>query len=145
MFAGGAATSGAFSFSLRVTDHLAGFADQPYSVNLITTNLPRLAISAGGQIPLLAIGSFNGQTIIILAPSATNYVVQSTTNLSSPDWETASDAVPLTGLDVQQQPARAILPAALIPRSDAGFCQRQWNRHLAGRLPPGSRRDSPKI
>ena len=104
VLSGGAAMSGTFNFSVRVTDNLGGFADQSYSVNLISTYLPRLAASAGGQIPLLAIGNVGGQTIIILATSATNYVVQSTTNLASPNWQTASDAVPLNVLAFSNNP-----------------------------------------
>jgi hypothetical protein len=95
VLAGQAANSGTFSFSMRVTDSLGGFADQPYSVNLISTSFPRLAISGGGVIPLLSIGNFGNMTVIVLASSVTNYVMQSTTNLASPDWQTASDAVPL--------------------------------------------------
>ena len=78
---GSATTYGTFNFSVRVRDNLAGVADQTLTVNI----LQPLAISTAGR-----------KITLVWPPSATNYVLQSATNLLSPDWETVSDAVPGT-------------------------------------------------
>jgi hypothetical protein len=83
VLSGTAATNGIFNFSVRVMDNLNDIIDQPLSLNLIAMNLPPLAISAVG-----------GQIIILWSASATNYVLQSATNLASPNWMTISAAVP---------------------------------------------------
>jgi|GEM_PF-72403 len=85
MLSGMAATNGTFNFSVRVTDNLTGVADQPLSLNLL---LPLLISTAGGQITVL------------WPVSATNYVLQSTTNLFPPNWMTVSDAAPGTAFTV---------------------------------------------
>jgi hypothetical protein len=82
---GAATTYGTFNFSVRVKDNLAGIADQP----LVVTFLQPLAISATG-----------GQISVLWPAPATNYVLQSTTNLASPNWVTVSDAVPGTAYNV---------------------------------------------
>lgn len=88
LLSGTAATNGVFSFSVRVTDSLSSTADQALSLNLGTTNLPPLSVgSAGGQI-------------IVLWPAAagTNFIVQTTTNLATGPWVTATNGVPQISL-----------------------------------------------
>ena len=76
---GAATTSGTFNFSVRVKDNLAGVADQTLVVNFLQ---PLSINTAGGQIS-------------VLWPAlATNYVLQSTTNLFTPNWVTVTGAVP---------------------------------------------------
>ena len=57
--------------------------------------------------PSLSIASVGGQSVLFWPASATNYVLQSTTNLASPNWVTASDAVPVIAFTVtNSSPAR---------------------------------------
>ena len=82
VLSGVSATNGTFNFSVRVKDSLAGVDDQPLSINLYQP---------------LAISTTRGKSTILwphIAP--TNCVLQTTTNLVSPDWETITGAVPAT-------------------------------------------------
>jgi uncharacterized repeat protein (TIGR03803 family) len=57
--------------------------------------------------PSLNIAPFGNQSVLFWSASATNYILQSTTNLSSPNWVTASDAVPVIAFTVTNtSPAR---------------------------------------
>jgi uncharacterized repeat protein (TIGR03803 family) len=57
--------------------------------------------------PQLNIAPFGNQSVLFWSASATNYILQSTTNLSSPNWVTASDAVPVIAFTVTNtSPAR---------------------------------------
>jgi hypothetical protein len=88
-------TYGTFNFSVRVTDNLAGIADQPLALNLAPANPTSPAISFPfGQIPPLAISVVDGEIFVFWSASATNYVLQTNTNLASPNWVTVSDAMP---------------------------------------------------
>jgi hypothetical protein len=83
VLSGGSSTNATFSFSVRVTDNLTGIADQPLSVNLFQ---PLTITAASGQIS-------------VLWPAwATNYVLQSTTDLASSNWVTVSNVTPGTAL-----------------------------------------------
>jgi len=53
--------------------------------------------------PLLHIAPFGNQSVLFWPSSATNYILQSTTNMSSPNWITASDAVPVIAVTVTNQ------------------------------------------
>jgi hypothetical protein len=78
-----------------VTDNLAGIADQPLALNLAPANPTSPAISFPfGQIPPLAISVVDGEIFVFWSASATNYVLQTNTNLASPNWVTVSDAMP---------------------------------------------------
>jgi hypothetical protein len=57
--------------------------------------------------PLLGVGAFGSQTALYWPASATNYVLQSTTNPASSNWTTVSNGTPLVGLAVTNA-----LPAA---------------------------------
>jgi uncharacterized repeat protein (TIGR03803 family) len=50
--------------------------------------------------PSLSIASSGNQAVLFWSASATGYILQSTTNLTSPNWTTASDAVPVTAFTV---------------------------------------------
>jgi uncharacterized repeat protein (TIGR03803 family) len=50
--------------------------------------------------PSLHIAPFGNQSVLFWSASATNYILQSTTNLASPNWMTASDAVPVIAFTV---------------------------------------------
>ena len=57
--------------------------------------------------PQLNIAPFGNQSVLFWSASATNYILQSTTNLASPNWMTASDAVPVIAFTVTNtSPAR---------------------------------------
>jgi uncharacterized repeat protein (TIGR03803 family) len=57
--------------------------------------------------PSLHIAPFGNQSVLFWSASATNYILQSTTNLASPNWVTASDAVPVIAFTVTNtSPAR---------------------------------------
>jgi hypothetical protein len=79
MLSGVSATNGTFNFNVRVKDSLGGVDDQPLSINLFQP---------------LAISTTRGKSILLWPASATNCVLQTTTNLVSPDWETVTGAVP---------------------------------------------------
>jgi hypothetical protein len=94
-------TYGVFNFSVRVTDTLTGVADQPLALNLAPADPPAPAISVpGGQTPPLAISVIDGEIFVFWSASATNYVMQTTTNISASNWVTVSDAVPGTAYNV---------------------------------------------
>ena len=79
LLSGFAITNGSFSFSVRATDSLAGIADQLLTVNLYQA---------------LSISVIDGQISLLWPALATNYVLQSATDLGSPDWEIVSNAEP---------------------------------------------------
>jgi sugar lactone lactonase YvrE len=57
--------------------------------------------------PVLTIASVGNQSVLFWPASGTNYILQSTTNLASPNWLTASDAVPVIAFTVTNtSPAR---------------------------------------
>lgn len=85
LLSGPAAVGGTFNFTVRVTDNLGQFADQPLALLLNSTNSP----------PPLAVTTVNGQIIVLWPASAgTNFTLQTTTNLVSGPWVTASNGVP---------------------------------------------------
>ncbi len=58
-------------------------------------------------LPSLNIALTGNQAVLFWSASATNYILQSTTNLASPNWLTASDAVPVIAFTVTNtSPAR---------------------------------------
>jgi hypothetical protein len=57
--------------------------------------------------PQLDINSYSNQPVLIFTPSATNYVLQMTTNLASPNWVTASNYVPMNAVLFTNAPANA--------------------------------------
>jgi len=74
------------------------------------------------QITNLGIAPAGGQSILYWPTSTTNYVVKGTTNLASPNWVTAADAIPVSAVTVSNtSPARffrlSAVPAgmALVP------------------------------
>jgi hypothetical protein len=79
LLSGTATATGTFNFSVRVTDALAGVADQLLAINLFQP----LTISVSGN-----------QISVLWPAAATNYVLQTTTNLVSPDWEAVAGAMP---------------------------------------------------
>src|ERR1041384_6220087 len=50
--------------------------------------------------PTLGVASAGSQVVLYFATTPTNYILQSTTNLASPDWVTATDAVMVTAATV---------------------------------------------
>ena len=57
--------------------------------------------------PQLNIASAGAQSVLFWPASGTNFILQSTTNLSSPNWVTATDAVPVLAFTVTNtSPAR---------------------------------------
>jgi uncharacterized repeat protein (TIGR03803 family) len=50
--------------------------------------------------PALNVSPFGNQSVLFWPGANTNYVLQTTTNLASPNWVTASNAVPITGFTV---------------------------------------------
>jgi len=85
LLSGPAAVGGTYNFTVRVTDGLGNVADQPLSLLLNSTNSP----------PPLAVTTVNGQIIVLWPASAgTNFTLQTTTNLASGPWVTASNGVP---------------------------------------------------
>ena len=70
--------------------------------------------SALAQVTNLGIAGAAGQSVLYWPTSATNYVVQGTTNLASPDWVTAADAVPVSAVTVSNpSPARFVRLSAV--------------------------------
>jgi uncharacterized repeat protein (TIGR03803 family) len=56
--------------------------------------------------PVLSISSTGNQSVISWPVSAANYVLQSTTNLASPNWVTVTNAVPGTATVTNSLPAQ---------------------------------------
>jgi formylglycine-generating enzyme required for sulfatase activity len=57
-------------------------------------------LSAMSQLTNLGIAPAGNQTVLFWPAAATNYVLQCTTNLTSPNWTTVSNAVPVTAVAV---------------------------------------------
>jgi hypothetical protein len=84
VISGTIATNGAFNFTAQVTDSLGGTFNQPLSLFVTDTNLPPLSVGTSG-----------GQIIVLWPASAgTNFTLQTTTNLATGTWVTASNGVP---------------------------------------------------
>jgi len=67
----------------------------------------RLYVIQDTGAPSLNIAPFGNQSVLFWPAWATNYVLKSTTNLSSPNWVTVSDAVPVIAFTVTNTlPAR---------------------------------------
>ena len=57
--------------------------------------------------PTLGIAPAGGQSVLYWSTTPTNYILQSATNLATPNWVTANDAVPVTATTVSNTlPAR---------------------------------------
>jgi hypothetical protein len=57
--------------------------------------------------PVLNVATAGNQAVLFWSVTATNYILQSTTNLASPNWTVASDAVPVNACTVSNTtPAR---------------------------------------
>ena len=97
LLSGSLTTGGTFDFAVQVTDRLGGTASQPLSLKVGTTNLPPLIVGTGG-----------GQIIVVWPASAgTNFTLQTTTNLTTGPWVTASNGVPaISFLFSNSQPAQ---------------------------------------
>jgi hypothetical protein len=82
---GSLATNGSFNFSVRATDSLGGFFDQPLSLTVASTNV----------FPPLTIGTGGGQIIVFWPASAgTNFILQTTTNVATGPWVPATNGMP---------------------------------------------------
>ena len=53
---------------------------------------------SGGATPALGIGTLGNQKAVYWPVSTTNVVLQTTTNLASPNWVTVTNGVPVTGV-----------------------------------------------
>jgi N-acetylneuraminic acid mutarotase len=68
---------------------------------------PTATAEAFTPLPVLTIASVGNQSVLFWPAWATNYVLQGTTNLTEPNWVTASDAVPVIAITVTNtSPAR---------------------------------------
>jgi hypothetical protein len=99
--------SQAASCTAVCTNHLAAnkisFYNREYNADSLA--LDDVVIQA--RRPQLTIATAGNQEVLFWPASATNYILQSTTNLSSTNWITASDAVPVLAVTVtNQSPAR---------------------------------------
>jgi hypothetical protein len=79
LLGGIAATNGTFTFKVRVTDSIGAVANQHLTINLTE--------------PFYT--SFNGSQLFVVWPGwATNYVLQTTYDLTSTNWMTVTGAMP---------------------------------------------------
>ena len=70
------------------------------------TNLPEQIVA--GQIPpALGITTAGGLPVMVWPASATNYVLQMTTNLATGNWVTVTNGVPFSGLQITNAPGTA--------------------------------------
>ncbi len=94
-----------------------------FTLRSLFTVLALLAgVPAALAQPTLGIAPAGGQSVLYWPNDMMNYIVQSTTNLTSPNWVTATDALPVSAVTVSNtEPARFFrllaVPAgmALIP------------------------------
>jgi len=85
LLSGSLATNGTFNFSVRATDSLGGFFDQPLSLTVASTNI----------FPPLTVGTGGGGIIVFWPASAgTNFTLQTTTNVDTGPWVPATNGVP---------------------------------------------------
>lgn len=94
LLSGTVQTTGMFNFTVQATDVMGGYAIQPLSLTLISTNIP----------PPLAVSSANGQIFVFWPASAgTNFVLQEATNVAGP-WGPATDGVPQSAFSFTNGP-----------------------------------------
>ena len=85
LLSGSLATNGTFNFSVRATDSLGGFFDQPLSLTVASTN----------SFPPLTVGTGGGRIILFWPASAgTNFTLETTTNVNTGPWVPATNAIP---------------------------------------------------
>ena len=86
LISGTASVSGAYNFTVQVTDSIGGVATQPLSLSVVNANPPPLVITSSGS------------KIFILWPSSagTNFTLEMTTNLATGPWVPATNGVPQT-------------------------------------------------
>lgn len=86
LISGHAGSGGIFNFTAQVTDNLGGIANQPYTLTLVDTNIPALAITSAGS------------HVFVLWPSSagTNFILETTTNVATGPWVPATNGVPQT-------------------------------------------------
>ena len=97
LLSGTLAATGNFSFTVQVTDILGGYSSQGLSLNVVSTNLPPLAVTTIG-----------GQVLICWPFSAgTNFTVLTTTNLSTGPWVPATNGVPTAAIIFTNQGSAA--------------------------------------
>ena len=88
LLSGTLAATGNFTFTVQVTDILGGYSSQWLSLNVISTNLPPLAVA-----------TLSGQVLICWPFAAgTNFTVLTTTNLSTGPWVPATNGVPTAAI-----------------------------------------------
>jgi len=86
LLSGTLTTSGLFNFTVQVADSLGGFASQPLSLNIVSTNI--------STPPPISIAPSGGQVVVFYPLSGSNYVLQTTTNLATGPWVPATNGVP---------------------------------------------------
>lgn len=95
LISGTVQTTGTFDFTVQATDVMGGYAIQPLSLTLISTNVP----------PPLAISTASGQIFVFYPASAgTNFVLQEATNVAGP-WVPATNGVPQSAFSFTNGPS----------------------------------------
>ena len=89
LLSGAPTTSGTFNFTAQVTDALGGTWSQGLGLTIAGTN----------NYPPLTAGTGGGQILVYWPLSAgTNYTVETTTNVATGPWVTATDGMPVIAL-----------------------------------------------
>ena len=100
LLSGTPTNSGQFSFVVQVTDSVGGTATSPQlSLNIINTN--------NVPAPPVGIAPAGGQMLIYFPFSGSNYVLQTTTNLATGPWVTATNGAPVAAFVFTNQGSAA--------------------------------------
>jgi hypothetical protein len=95
LYSGGAlngtpSTNGTFNFSVQVVDSGSNSISQPLSLTIVT-NIPPPSVN-------VAAASSGGQIVVYYPTSGSNYVLYTTTNLSTGPWVPATNGTPVISL-----------------------------------------------
>src|SRR5690348_7003674 len=95
--------------------------------HLLALILFLMAANCAVSQPTLGMAAANNQTILYYSPGATNYIVESTTNLATPTWAAAPDATPITAISVSNTtPARYFRLSYTPPPAGMGLIPAGW-------------------
>ncbi len=84
------ATNGTFNFSVRLTDGASTIVDQPLTLNVA----PNASTNPSPSVNIVSIGN---QVVVFYPLSASNYTLQTTTNVGG-GWVTATNGVPVNAV-----------------------------------------------
>jgi hypothetical protein len=95
------------SSATSVLAEVSGIASPDDSTGNGEIIITTVSTNSAPTSPAIGITTVSSLPVVVWPASATNYVLQMTTNLNSPNWVTISNGVPFVGLQITNGPANA--------------------------------------